>query len=125
MVNRKSKILQVILGISGTVLVALFVVMAGRVIPGLAVLSAKTSKPWASFLAISCIFFFPPYFAVTGLFSLLGGKTEGEVNARDFMSSYKYTETSKKDWVKHLVACAVGVINVFLMWTLAAIITAN
>lgn len=120
--NKKSKIIQVILGVSGTVLVALFIMLVRVSIPPLDVLIEKTEKPWASFLGISSIFFFPPYFALTGLISLYISKTkEDGLNTQDFMSSYAYTEKSKKDWIKHLAACLGGVINASLMWILIAI----
>jgi hypothetical protein len=119
MVNRKSKLLRVILGISGTVLVALIVISVGGSIPPLAVFLTQVENPWASFLGLNSIFFFPPYFAMTGLISLLSRKTDGEVNSPDFMSNYyRYADESKKDWIKHLTACVVGVLNAFLMWAL-------
>lgn len=118
--HKKAKIMQVALGVIGTIIVALFIV-SGPVIPPLYVLM-DGDNPWAHFLGISSIFFFPPYFAVTGLISLFSPKTkEGEFNARDFMSSYAYTEKSKKAWIKHLAACMVGVINASLMWMLTVI----
>jgi hypothetical protein len=120
--NKKSKIIQVILGVSGTIIVALFIVLVRGSVPPLYVLIEKNEKPWFSFLAISSAFFFPPYFAVAGLFSLFNPKNkEGELNTRDFMSSYGYTEKSKKDWLKHLAACVAGVVNAALLWTLLAI----
>jgi hypothetical protein len=120
--NKKPKIIQVVLGLSGTILVALFIILVRGSIPPLYVLIENIENSWPSFLGISSIFFFPPYFAVTGLFSLFSPKTkEGEVNARDFMASYAHTEKLKKDWIKHLVACLVGAVNASLMWILIAI----
>lgn len=120
--NRKLKIIQIILGVSGTICGALFVVVVRDSIPPPDVLIENIESPLLSFLGISSIFFFPPYFAVTGLFSFFSPKAkEGELNRQDFMSAYASIEKSKKAWTKHLVACLLGAANASLMWALIVI----
>jgi hypothetical protein len=120
--DKKLDLILVAVGVSGTVLIALFIIVVGVPIPPLKDLIQSPDKPWGMFLAMSTLFFFPPYVAVTGLIGLRTSKTkEDEPSTREFMSSYAYTEKSKKDWIKHLAASMTGITNAVLMWSLMAI----
>lgn len=116
--HKRVKVMEAVLGASGTIIVALFIILARMSLPSFEVWMAG-EKPWVLFLIVSSVFFFPPYFGALGLFGLYNPETgKDEDETKGFMSSYAYTEKSKKDWIKHLVACVVGVLNASLMWLL-------
>lgn len=118
--HARAKLKQILLGAGGMILVVLVIILQrGIPIPLLYAPLAEPKLAGVTYLAVSCAFFFPPYFMMLGILGLyIPVSKEEETNSREFMASYAEAAKSRKNWVKHLGACTVGIICTFLLWYL-------